>query len=63
MGSMENLSAHNKTQRAADPEGENQLYPKWQQAQYLYSMFLVHHLVLDNDRYQGLNWSTAEHNI
>lgn len=63
MGSMENFSAYNKKQRAAHPEGENELYPKWQQAQYLYSMFLVHHPQLDNNRYDGLSWSSAESNI
>ncbi|MES2266777.1 MAG: NmrA family NAD(P)-binding protein [Bacteroidota bacterium] len=63
MGSMEKFSAYNKVQRAADPEGENQLYPKWQQAQYLYSMFLSHHAALDNDRYEGINWSPVERNI
>ncbi|MFD1258088.1 NmrA family NAD(P)-binding protein [Mucilaginibacter terrae] len=62
-GSMESFSAYNKAQRAANPEGENQLYPKWQQAQYLYSMFLVHHLKLNNNRYEGINWSPVEHNI
>ncbi|AMR30269.1 NmrA family protein [Mucilaginibacter sp. PAMC 26640] len=63
MGSMENFSAYNKTQRAAHPDGENELYPKWQQAQYLYSMLLVHHPGLDNNRYDVLNWSSAESNI
>lgn len=63
MGSMEGFSAYNKTLRAAQPEGENELYPKWQQAQYLYSMFLVHHLHLDNNRYEGLKWSPVEANI
>ncbi|WP_461452467.1 NmrA family NAD(P)-binding protein [Mucilaginibacter sp.] len=63
MGTMEGFSAYNKTQRAAQPEGENELYPKWQQAQYLYSMFLVHHSHLDNNRYTGLSWSPVEANI
>ena len=63
MGSMEGFSAYNKQQRAAQPQGENELYPKWQQAQYLYSMFLVHHSILDNDRYESLNWSPVEANI
>jgi NAD(P)-dependent dehydrogenase (short-subunit alcohol dehydrogenase family) len=63
MGSMEGFSANNKTQRAAHPEGENELYPKWQQAQYVYSMFLVQHVELDNDRYEGLSWSPIEANI
>jgi uncharacterized protein YbjT (DUF2867 family) len=63
MGSMEGFSAYNKNQRAQDPAGEEQLYPKWQQAQYLYSMFLVHHEELDNSRYSGLIWSKVEDNI
>jgi nucleoside-diphosphate-sugar epimerase len=63
MGSMEGFSAYNKQQRAAHPEGENELYAKWQQAQYLYSMFLVHHPKLDNNRYEGLSWSPVEANI
>jgi hypothetical protein len=63
MGTMEEFSAYNKMQRAANPEGEKELYAKWQQAQYLYSMFLVHHLNLDNNRYEGLNWSPVEANI
>lgn len=63
MGSMEEFSAYNKVQRAAQPEGETQLYSKWQQAQYLYSMFLVNHPSLDNDRYAGLTWSPVEQNI
>jgi len=63
MGSMEDFSAYNKIQRAANPEGENELYPKWQQSQYLYSMFLVQHPELNNDRYEGLGWSPVEANI
>jgi NAD(P)-dependent dehydrogenase (short-subunit alcohol dehydrogenase family) len=63
MGSMEQFSAYNKIQRAAHPEGENELYSKWQQAQYLYSMFLVPHTNLDNKRYEGLKWSPVEANI
>ena len=63
MGAMEGFSAYNKTQRLKDPEGEEQLYPKWQQAQYLYSMFLVHHEKLDNSRYPNLVWSKVENNI
>jgi len=63
MGSMEGFSAYNKIQRAANPEGENELYPKWQQSQYLYSMFLVQHPEINNDRYEGLSWSPVEANI
>jgi len=63
MGSMEGFSAYNKIQRANDPEGEKELYPRWQQAQYLYSMLLVQHPHLDNDRYPNLEWSKVEENI
>lgn len=63
MGTMEDFSASNKTQRAANPEGETNLYPRWQQSQYLYSMFLVHHETIDNARYEGLKWSSVEENI
>lgn len=62
-GTMEAFAAYNKQQRAAHPEGEKELYPKWQQAQYLYSMFLVHHTNFDNYRYEGLSWSPVEENI
>lgn len=63
MGSMEDFSAYNKMQRAQDPGGEDELYPKWQQAQYQYGMFLVHHDILDNGRYPDLKWSKAKDNI
>jgi len=63
MGSMEAFSAYNKIQRAQYPAGEEELYPKWQQAQYLCSMFLVHHEALDNGRYPDLAWYKAEDNI
>lgn len=62
-GTMKDFSARNKLIRAANPAGENELYPKWQQAQYLYSMFLVQHPNLDNTRYPDLSWSTIEDNI
>lgn len=59
-GSLEELSAYNKRERAAHPEGENQLYASWQQSQYVHSMFTAHHPKLDNDRYKGLTWTDAE---
>lgn len=62
-GTMESFSAYNKAQRAANPEGENELYAKWQQSQYMYSMFLVHHPKLDNNRYPELSWSPVEKSI
>lgn len=63
MGSMEDFSRYNKAQRAAHPEGEKELYAKWQQSQYMYSMFLVHHNSFDNNRYPELSWSPVEQNI
>lgn len=63
MGTLEDFSAHNKIMRAEYSAGENELYPKWQQAQYLYSMFLVQHPNLDNSRYPDLTWSKVEENI
>ncbi|UEG51434.1 NmrA family NAD(P)-binding protein [Mucilaginibacter daejeonensis] len=59
-GTLEQFSAYIKKTRAEDPEGESQLYPQWQQMQYLHSMFAAHHHTLDNDRYAGLTWHTAE---
>jgi len=60
MGTVEAFAAYNRQQRAAHPEGENEIYPKWQSAQYLQSMFTTQHESLDNDRYPELTWSTAK---
>lgn len=57
-GSLEELRAYNKDERAAHPEGENELYPKWQQSQYVQSMFSTQHAKLDNNRYPGIKWKT-----
>ena len=59
-GSLEQFLAFINTQRHAHPEGENELYPQWQQMQYLYSMFAVHHPHLDNSRYPDTTWTNAE---
>lgn len=59
LSGMEEFLQSLKTQRAQDPAGENQLYAKWQQAQYLYSMFSTHHEELDNGRYANLMWMTS----
>lgn len=58
-GSLEALSAYNKTQRAAHPEGEEQQYPAWQQSQYLHSMLSVQFEQLDNARYPDIAWKSA----
>jgi hypothetical protein len=36
MGSRDELAPYNQRERAAHPEGETQLYPSWQQSQYLH---------------------------
>lgn len=59
MGSLEDFGRYIKKQRADNPAGENDLYAKWQQAQYMYSMFTTHHNSLDNDRYADLTWTTS----
>jgi uncharacterized protein YbjT (DUF2867 family) len=58
MGSLEELSAQNKTARAAHPEGENELYANWQRSQYMHSMFSVQNTSLSNDRYPGIKWTS-----
>ena len=58
LGSLEELNLRNKSERAADPEGENELYPPWQQSQYEDSMFSVHHDSLDNGRYPDVKWTS-----
>ncbi len=58
LGSLDDLSQRNKIERAAHPEGEKEVYPAWQQAQYEYSMFSRHHDAVDNDRYPGLTWTS-----
>lgn len=59
LSSMEGFKAFIKKQRADNPMGENELYAKWQQSQYMYSMFSTHHARLANGRYDNLNWTTA----
>ncbi|SDD97336.1 Nucleoside-diphosphate-sugar epimerase [Mucilaginibacter pineti] len=63
MGTLADLDAYNKRERAAHPEGENELYAKWQQSMYMHSMFSAHNEVLDNDRYPDLTWSKLEEYI
>jgi uncharacterized protein YbjT (DUF2867 family) len=60
MGHPDELSARNKTMRAAAPEGENEIYPGWQRSQYMHSMFTAHHEQLDNNRYQDIQWTGFE---
>lgn len=59
-GSIEDLRLANRLERAAHPEGENELYASWQQSQYLQSMLTAHHLQRDNDRYGSRKWTRLE---
>jgi hypothetical protein len=59
MGSMEDFSASNNQERSAHPEGEKELFPSWQGKQYLHSMFSVQNILLDNDRYPDIQWTSA----
>ncbi|MBD2093314.1 NmrA family NAD(P)-binding protein [Microcoleus sp. FACHB-1515] len=59
MGSLEDFSASTKEERAANPEGEKELYPSWQGKQYLHSMFSVQNTPLDNNRYPDVQWTSA----
>ena len=58
LGSRAELRARNEKERAAHPEGEHELYPRWQQSQYQLSMFRAHHDALDNGRYPQI---TVQH--
>ena len=57
LGSLEDLMAYNKRERAANPKGEQEVYPRWQQSQYQQSMFTIQHETLDNDRYSDIQWT------
>ena len=58
MGSRDEFAARVKLDRAADAGGENEVFPRWQQAQYMHSMFSSRNETLDNERY-NLKWTTA----
>jgi hypothetical protein len=59
ISSIEDFSAFIKKQRAEDPAGENELYAKFQQGQYMYSMFTTQQTALANSRYKGLSWTSS----
>jgi NmrA-like family len=59
LGSLEDFAAANKKARAANSEGEKEVFPDWQGKQYLHSMFSVHNETLDNDRYPDVEWTDA----
>ncbi len=61
LGSLDEFAAIIRRVRAADPEGEKELFPKWQGMQYMHSMFsgLAKLEPLDNDRYLDMQWTGA----
>ena len=59
LGEMDQFSDSIKLQRASNPSGEMELYSKWQQSQYLYSMYSTQHSVIDNNSYGNLEWTSA----
>ncbi|WP_231590589.1 alpha/beta fold hydrolase [Hymenobacter terrenus] len=60
LGSRADLARHIEQARAANPDGEQQLYADWQQMQYMLSMFSVQNNTLDNQRYPELRWTTVQ---
>ena len=60
LSSRAELAEKNKHDRAANPDGEKEVYPRWQQAQYLYGMFSSQNRTLDNDRYPEINWTSIQ---
>lgn len=61
MGSLEQFAAYNQKARAEYPAGENEVFPRWQSAQYMHDMFCAHHAALDNGRYPDLSWTSSQH--
>lgn len=59
MGSLEELATYADGQRKADPASEKELYPRWQNSQYIHDMFSIKTDALDNDRYDNLKWMDA----
>lgn len=59
LSEMDEFAASIKKQRSENPSGENELYAKWQQAQYMYSMYSTQPQMLDNNQFANLNWTTA----
>ncbi len=56
-GTLDELDRYNRRERVAHPEGENELYPNWQNSQYIHSMFSVKTEKTDNARYSHLKWT------
>ncbi len=59
-GKLSDLEKTIQQMRAANPQGEAELYPRWQDLMYIHSIFSVHHERLDNNRYENLTWTPLE---
>ena len=59
LGSLDQLDAFIRGERAAHPESENELFPRWQQIQYMHNMFSGRAKLtpLDNGRYPDFHWT------
>ncbi|WP_262152655.1 NmrA family NAD(P)-binding protein [Chryseobacterium foetidum] len=57
IATLEDFAEYIRKQRADNPAGENELYAKFQQGQYMYSMFSTQHNNLENNRYKGISWT------
>lgn len=60
MGTREGFAAYIQQDRAAHPEGEQEVYPNWQRSQYMLSMFSVQNNMLDNSRYADVQWTSIQ---
>jgi len=60
LSELDEFSANIKKQRLENPSGEQELYAKWQQAQYMYSMFTTQHPKLDNQNYGDIAWTAGD---
>jgi nucleoside-diphosphate-sugar epimerase len=61
LGTIAELEVRIKRDRAADPAGEKQPYPRWQAMQYMHGMFSGRGAldVLDNARYPDIVWTSV----
>jgi nucleoside-diphosphate-sugar epimerase len=61
LGTIAELEVRIKRDRAADPAGEKQPYPRWQAMQYMHGMFSGRGALdpLDNARYPDIVWTSV----
>lgn len=60
ISSIKDFATFIKRQRAENPAGENEMYAKFQQGQYMYSMFTTQHTALANSSYPRLSWTSSK---